>query len=414
MHAHGFGVCVYQGRGLQCFHDTQPACTSPIAQLVQQYPMRTLNMMAHIRYATHGAVSLENVHPFSRVWKGIQMCFAHNGDCPKFKQLDDDCSSAGAGMVNKQPILLGQSTCDNIFFYPVGDTDSEAVFCAILNALHAEFPGNVLPTLPVLHEFLSTLCQEIIQQDNDTIFNFLLGCGEYTQFAFSYPGRRPGSQVWNGLHYLVREAPFSTAKLVDEDLTIDFANVTTFSDRVAIIATKPLTGESGWVEMYKGELIMFDKGKPYRSPKCCEIVEQEGRGLSNRWSALKCSTWKRSPSLIGGDAALVETSKPPSSIAAPPTTTAVPLPSSVHAETILTSPGLPSSLDLCNLYESLPEILPCFVYESKKAPSPTTVALASTTDSSQDDTVESENGERGEEETDKDKDDMVGELTMMF
>ena len=35
-----------------------------------------------------------------------------------------------------------------MFYHPIGDTDSEAVFCAILNALRAEF--NELPTLPVL------------------------------------------------------------------------------------------------------------------------------------------------------------------------------------------------------------------------------------------------------------------------
>jgi glutamine phosphoribosylpyrophosphate amidotransferase len=34
-------------------------------------------MMAHIRYATQGEVSMENVHPFNRVWKGVQMCFCH-------------------------------------------------------------------------------------------------------------------------------------------------------------------------------------------------------------------------------------------------------------------------------------------------------------------------------------------------
>jgi len=40
-HSHGFGLCLYQGRGLQCFHDTLPACTSPIAELVQNYRIRT-------------------------------------------------------------------------------------------------------------------------------------------------------------------------------------------------------------------------------------------------------------------------------------------------------------------------------------------------------------------------------------
>ena len=40
-----------------------------------------------------------------------------------------------------------ETNCNkDIHYRPVGDTDSEAVFCAILNALKAEFD-----TLPTLH-----------------------------------------------------------------------------------------------------------------------------------------------------------------------------------------------------------------------------------------------------------------------
>ncbi|GKZ00377.1 hypothetical protein MPSEU_000990700 [Mayamaea pseudoterrestris] len=363
VHSHGFGVCVYQGRGLQCFHDTQAACKSPIAQLVQYYPMRTLNMMAHIRYATQGAVSLENVHPFTRVWKGIQLCFAHNGDCPKFKQVEG---------IGQAILLLGKSTPENILYHPVGDTDSEAVFCAILNALNAEFPGNQLPTLPVLHEFLSTLCDEITKGDgpDETIFNFLLGCGQYTQFAFSWPGKRHGSSVWNGLHYLIREPPFTIAKLVDDDYSINFAEMTTINDRVAVIATKPLTGETGWIEMARGELIMFDKGKAYRTPKCCEIVEQEGRGLTCKWFAEKCHSWKKTVRLP------TPSLPKPIPIKQQRVSSSQNLASSVHAETILTSPALTNipRVVSCSLADAIPE--PPGVSESSaNAPSPTTVAL---------------------------------------
>ena len=244
--------------------------------------------MAHIRYATQGEVSLENVHPFTRVWKGVQMCFCHNGDCPTFAPgvvSWDDAS--------KTP-LLGKTTPKDVVYHPVGDTDSEAVFCAILNALNAEFPEG-LPTLPVLHEFLALLCNEILaDRMHETIFNFLLGCGQYTMFAYSWPGARPGSQVWNGLHYIVREPPFTTAKLLDVDYAIDFSKVTVPDDCVAVITTKPLTEEPGWVEFKPGELIMFNKGKPYRTPKCCEAAEREGRGLRSKCATFKCTS---SPSL---------------------------------------------------------------------------------------------------------------------
>ena len=70
-------------------------------------------------------------------------------------------------------------------YHPVGDTDSEAVFCAILNSLRAEFKD--LPTLPVLHKFIKKMCDEIIAgRDDDTIFNFLLGDRKSTRLNSSH------------------------------------------------------------------------------------------------------------------------------------------------------------------------------------------------------------------------------------
>lgn len=210
------------------------------------------------------------------------MTFCHNGECPKFSNTTTDNTP-----------LLARTCRSDCIFHPVGDTDSEAVFCAILNAMHAEFP-NGLPTLPELHQFLKCVCDEIVaDQPEETIFNFLLGCGQYTMFAYSWPGKRPGSTVWNGLHYIVRSPPFSTAKLLDVDYSIDFSTVTTPSDRVAVITTKPLTEEPGWTEFKRGELLMFDKGLPYRTAKCCEAVEKEGRGLFSKCFA---SSYRITPS----------------------------------------------------------------------------------------------------------------------
>lgn len=66
IHSDGWGIGFYEGRGLRCFHDPEPCNSSPIANLVANYPLRTLNMIAHIRYATAGRTCLENVHPFQR------------------------------------------------------------------------------------------------------------------------------------------------------------------------------------------------------------------------------------------------------------------------------------------------------------------------------------------------------------
>jgi len=257
---------------------------------------QTFNMVSHIRYATRGEVKLENVHPFQREMWGISWCFAHNGDVSYF---DRSLFAGNVGNLDNSPKMNQQlRSCvqipwigDSIGVHdtgerpynPVGKTDSEALFCAMLNALRARF--DTLPTLPVLHDAIASLCDEIVTRDakngGNTILNFLLGCGPHIQFAYSWPGAREGSSVWNGLHYLVREPPFGTAHLSDCDYTINFAAVTKEDDRVAVIATAPLTDDETWVEISRGQLILFDDGLPHKAPNECADVENRKHGLDS-------------------------------------------------------------------------------------------------------------------------------------
>ena len=64
------------------------------------------------------------------------------------------------------------------------------------------------------------------------------------------------------LSYIIRQAPFTIAHLRDQDLTVDFSDVTTPSDRVAVIATVPLTDNEQWTTMPNGSLWLFEDGAP--------------------------------------------------------------------------------------------------------------------------------------------------------
>ena len=59
-HSDGWGIAFFEGLGLRHFVDPQPACDSPVADLIRRYPIRSRNVIAHIRKATQGAVALEN------------------------------------------------------------------------------------------------------------------------------------------------------------------------------------------------------------------------------------------------------------------------------------------------------------------------------------------------------------------
>ena len=62
------------------------------------------------------------------------------------------------------------------------------------------------------------------------------------------------------LTYIIRQAPFAVAQLADEDVSIDFRQVTTPADRVAVIATEALTTNERWTPIAPGTLLGFDQG----------------------------------------------------------------------------------------------------------------------------------------------------------
>ncbi len=220
-HRDGWGIAFFEGRGVRVFLDPAPSAHSPVAELVKHYPIRSLNVIAHIRKATQGEVRLENTHPFQRELWGRYWIFAHNGNLSGFA-----------------PPLSGR-------FLPVGSTDSERAFCHILDTLAARFPQG-RPDATALHAALRALACEIGSLGE---FNFLLSDGDW---LFAHCSSR--------LTYIIRQAPFPVAHLADEDLALDFNRVTQPDDRVAVIATTALTDNEDWIAIPPGNLLAFNAG----------------------------------------------------------------------------------------------------------------------------------------------------------
>lgn len=65
-HKDGFGIGFFEDKGVRLFVDHHSARQSPVAELVKTYPIRSKQVIAHIRKATQGVVALENTHPFQR------------------------------------------------------------------------------------------------------------------------------------------------------------------------------------------------------------------------------------------------------------------------------------------------------------------------------------------------------------
>ena len=191
-HKDGFGIAFFEDPGLRLFVDHHSARESPVAELVKRYPIKSGNVIAHIRKATQGQVALQNTHPFMRELWGRYWVMAHNGDLKGF-----------------EPRLHGS-------FRPVGSTDSELAFCWLMQELsksHADVPS--------VRELSLTLGELVPQIARHGTFNFLLSNG---QALWAHGSTK--------LYWLVRQHPFRSASLKDEDVTVNFAHAAT-PDRIS-------------------------------------------------------------------------------------------------------------------------------------------------------------------------------------
>ncbi|MEB2871595.1 class II glutamine amidotransferase [Pseudomonas rhizosphaerae] len=219
-HRDGWGIAFYEGRGLRLFQDPTASSESEVAQLVQRYPIKSEVVIGHIRQANVGKVCLANTHPFVRELWGRNWCFAHNGQLAGFDPRAD-------------------------FYRPVGDTDSEAAFCDLLNRVRESFPEPV-----EFERLLPILVQACEQYRGQGVFNCLLSDGDWL-FCFCS----------TKLVHITRRAPFGPARLKDVDVIVDFHAETTPDDVVTVIATEPLTENETWNRYEPGSWGLWRQGE---------------------------------------------------------------------------------------------------------------------------------------------------------
>jgi predicted glutamine amidotransferase len=222
-HADGFGLAFHDGAACRLFVDEGRASDSALASFLRSHPIRARTVVAHIRKATQGAVQLSNSHPFVREWKGRHWSFCHNGDLKGFR-----------------PRLGGS-------FTPVGDTDSEHAFCWIMQQLRKRFRALRTPSWQEVAPALAELAGDIGRHGS---FNFLLSDGEALYVHAS-----------TRLFWLRRAHPFPTAQLIDHELSLDLSVANGAEDRMALIATEPLTRNEAWIPFDPGELRVFVAGE---------------------------------------------------------------------------------------------------------------------------------------------------------
>ena len=229
-HRDGWGAAFGDGKDFRIFKEAAPAWTSPWIECLATHPVRSPTVVAHIRHATRGAIACENTQPFMRELHGLARVFAHNGDL---------------GAAGPAPDGSNQR------YMPIGDTDSEAAFCSLLNAASVETAARL--SLDVFERFASGARDKgpanIIYAEHDRLLVHA-DRRKQTSGAIEPPG------LWMLGRSCTRTPP------PPSPVNVDVSAETV----VVLFASVPLTDEE-WVPVERGTIIEITNGHITRTAR---------------------------------------------------------------------------------------------------------------------------------------------------
>ena len=232
-HADGWGIAYLENRDARVFRDTDAAAESPFLRLVSALGVRSDVVVSHIRRATRGEIALRNTQPFARELGGRVHLFAHNGDLH--------------GIDGQPELRLGRHL-------PIGETDSEHAFCALMHRL--SFLWSELREIPELAERLRVVVDFASEIRRLGPANFIYTDGDAI-FLHGHKRKTSGDGVVRppGLHLLCR-----SCEITPRPSEIPGLAIVSETQRVVLAASVPLTGE-GWTPLAEGEVVAVREGE---------------------------------------------------------------------------------------------------------------------------------------------------------
>jgi glutamine amidotransferase len=223
----GWGVVLHDGGDVRCYREPEPAGKSAWLRFVERHQPPARILISHIRLATAGTVSLRNTHPFVRELGGRMHSFAHNGRLPGIEAL-----------------TAGRETC----FRPVGESDSERAFCALLGRLAALWRSAA----PSAEARLAEVRRFAADLRGLGPANFLYSDGEHL-FAHGHRRHQLSGRIESpGLWHLA-------CSCTDAGMAVRHAGVALAADaapqHVDVFASVPLS-RAPWRPLAEGDVVM--------------------------------------------------------------------------------------------------------------------------------------------------------------
>lgn len=240
-HKDGWGIGFYEGRDVRLLREPGPASESACASLIREHSPASTLVLSHIRRATQGAAGLANCQPFARELAGRMHVFAHNGDL--------------------EPGALASRSWPGCY-RPIGDTDSEHAFCALLERVRPLWINAV--GVPPLADRLRVVAEFAVSMRPLGPANFLYADGDalfvHGDRRTHVDGLRPP-----GLHVLARSCPIAPARFEATGLAIESIHG---QQDVVLAASVPLTSSEAWQPLAEGELIAVQRGRIFARVTC--------------------------------------------------------------------------------------------------------------------------------------------------
>lgn len=224
----GAGIGVFTADG-GIVVDKQPmAAWQDRAFATGAHDLRGSTFVAHVRYASVGAHSVVNTHPFQQDGR----LFAHNGVLHDLPRLDARLTELGAADL------------------VAGETDSERMF-ALFTACARRSGGDVGAAIG---EAFTWICEHVGVYSLNCVITTATDL-----WALRYPDTHP-------LYVLPRPAGTGGVGLGGEraGLHVRSHRISAHSEPLAsrasvIVATEPMDGEAGWQLLPAGELLHVDR-----------------------------------------------------------------------------------------------------------------------------------------------------------
>lgn len=226
----GWGIGYYPGGepSASILKEPAPPQGSIRSELIKAWEHLASSLFVlHIRTATWGQISDANTQPFQRSFGGRDWLFAHSGSL-------------------EHRVELPETT----IFTPVGSTDTEAIFCDLLERFARRKWTSIGEADPeVLREWLDAI-------NAHGTLTIVLADG---RDLLVYSDRNPADN--KGIYFAEILPPYEELIISDDDLAVDLTGRGVKSRKGVVIASSPLAGGAAkWHKLDPGHLILIRQG----------------------------------------------------------------------------------------------------------------------------------------------------------